>query len=64
MNPENEIDGEQKLEFDTFIKDSQRLNLEPFMDSDRRICGLHCIILSPFVVFYRLPENLEASGVA
>jgi len=33
MSPENEIVGQDKLDFDTFVKDASKLALEPFMDS-------------------------------
>jgi hypothetical protein len=52
------------LDFDTFVKDSSKLALEPFMDSEKKIFGLDFIYLCPFVVFYKVPENLEESGLA
>ena len=52
------------LDFDTFVKDALKLPLEPLMDEERRIFGLYSVQMSPFVIFYKVPENLEEAGLA
>ena len=34
------------------------------MDNEKKIYGLNTMNLTPFVVFYRVPDDLENSGIA
>ena len=63
MNPGEELLGHEQLDYDTYIKDSTRLVLEPFVDKEMKILGLNFMYYGPFVIFYRPPENLDESGV-
>ena len=42
MNQQNDINKEQ-IDYDTFVKDAQKLNLDPLMDEEKRIFGLYSI---------------------
>jgi len=64
MQQQTEVFERDLLDFDTFVKDAQKLPLEPLMDEERRIFGLYSIQISPFVVFYKVPDNLEEAGLA
>jgi hypothetical protein len=55
MNPEGELLGQEQLDYDTYIKDSTRLALEPFIDKEMKILELNFMYNGPFVVFYKSP---------